>query len=188
MWMVLGDPGAPLLKWGVVLGVSLAAAINDVGTRRIPNWLTMPVLLAALVWAAWTAGWDGIADAVAACMLFALPFVVLFVLGAGGAGDAKLMGAIGAWLGTGHVLVTLACVLLAGGVLGIFYALAKGKGMAVARNLWNMGLGLFLYVIHRRRWSEVSIPSPREMQTMPYGVAIFAGTLAAALGEWLWHG
>ena len=87
------------LPWGVVLLTSLAGAVTDLHARRVPNRLTFPVLLGGLLWATYEGGAAGLADAAGACVLLALPFVLLFVLANGGAGDAKLMGALGAWLG-----------------------------------------------------------------------------------------
>ncbi len=179
--------GASHLQWAVVLIASGLAAIVDASTRRIPNWLTGPVLLSGLTLAAWTDGVAGFGNSAAACVLLAALFTFLWMAGAGGAGDAKLMAAIGAWVGTAHLLLVLICVLISGGVLGIAYAVVKRRGVVVGRNLWNIGLGLLVSVMHRRKWNDVSIPRPKEMQTMPYGVAIFVGTLAAAIGEWLWQ-
>ena len=58
--------------------------------------------------------------------MLALPFVVLFVLASGGAGDAKMMGAIGTWLGVKGGAIALIAVLLAGAFCGMGYALDDG--------------------------------------------------------------
>jgi len=88
-----------VIQWAVVAGVSLAAAVCDFRTRRIPNALTVPAFAAGLLYALWAAGASGFADAVKVSVLLALPFILLFLFSHGGAGDAKLMGAVGAWLG-----------------------------------------------------------------------------------------
>ena len=114
MQMSPSDTAAVLLQWGVVIGASLVAAAFDLQTRRIPNALTMPLLLAGLIRAIWLGRLLGLADAAAACFLLAMPFVLLFVFAGGGAGDAKLMGAIGAWLGLAQGMRVLLCVAAAG--------------------------------------------------------------------------
>ena len=71
------------LQWGVAIGTSLAAAVCDVRTRRVPNLLTGPMLLAGLSWGIWIGGWAGLADSAAGCLLLAIPYVLLFVFAGG---------------------------------------------------------------------------------------------------------
>lgn len=76
-----------------------AAAISDLRTRRIPNLLTVPAFVLGLIYQAAFFGIAGLADA---GLAFVLGFGVLFVLwliGGGGGGDAKLMGALSVWVG-----------------------------------------------------------------------------------------
>ena len=105
-----------IFQWGVVIGASLFAVVSDIRQRRIPNALTFPLLAVGLIWAACFGGLAGLLEALGACALLALPYVLLFIFVGGGAGDAKLMGAIGAWLGLRYGLV----------------ALCEGGGMGVA--------------------------------------------------------
>lgn len=173
-------------SWAPVIAFCAAGAFWDSRKRRIPNRLTGPAFLGGLIWAVCTRGAYGAGESLIAGILLALPFIVLFVLGCGGAGDAKLMAAIGSWLGLSSGLVVLLCVVLAGGVMGILVALARRKGRTVASNLWDMSLGLIISATYRSRWNEVAVPQPRQMQPMPYGVAIFAGTCIAC-GVSLWR-
>lgn len=111
MWLTtLWEQGLQPVPWAVVVAASLVAAMTDIASRRIPNILTGPLLLGGVVWAAWTAGPSGLADSISACVLLALPYVLLFLFAGGGAGDAKLMGAVGAWLGMVNGLIVLSCV------------------------------------------------------------------------------
>ena len=86
---------ATVIQWGIVIGASLIAAITDLHRRRIPNALTVPLLLFGLIKSTCLAGGSGLLESAGACFLLALPFVLLFIFAGGGAGDAKLMGAIG---------------------------------------------------------------------------------------------
>jgi prepilin peptidase CpaA len=96
-----------LLGTFFVLAVSaftLTAALSDLWTRKLPNWLTVPAFALGLV--AHTAA-GGLAGLGFSLLGFAVGFGVLFVLwliGGGGGGDVKLMGALGAWLGVRLVL------------------------------------------------------------------------------------
>lgn len=95
------------VQFGLVIGFTLIAAVCDFRTKRLPNWLTVPCFLAALLFhgvrGGLAAGWGGAGSALLTAMAgFAVGFGILFVLwiiGGGGAGDVKLMGALGAWFG-----------------------------------------------------------------------------------------
>jgi len=177
------------VQWSVVVGVSLVAAFFDARRRRIPNRLTGPLLLSGLIWAVCVAGTAGLADALVGCMLMALPCVLLFVLAGGGAGDAKLMGAAGVWLGAVNGLAALVAVSVCGMALGLAYAAARRQTRSVVAGTVGMGSRMLLAALnpkdHRLWLTDTRETEPK--QTMPYGVAISIGLALAALGALLWH-
>ena len=189
MWaLTLWNEGSPSLQWGVVISVSLLAAVVDVAWRRIPNLLVGPIWVGGLVWAAWVGGPPALGDAFVAGVMLAAPYILLFLFAGGGAGDAKLMGAIGAWLGLVNGTVALCCVSLAGVVLGIAFALAKKRLRTVGANLAGARWRLLLLAFGPDRWSLVRDPLVDSgMLKIPYGLAIFAGVCAAATGVLLWR-
>lgn len=168
MWLTnLSHEGSEIVQWGVVLGASCAAGLIDLRTRRIPNLLTIPVLLGGYAVATTTAGLAGLADAALASVLLSAPYVLLFLFAGGGAGDVKLMAALGAWLGLVNGAITLFFVALAGA------ALASIVLVACARS---------------QRMASLDRPSPRrdlKSVKIPYGVAVWAGVWIAA-GVLLW--
>jgi prepilin peptidase CpaA len=174
-------------QWGVVIGASLLAAMSDLKDKRIPNVLTLPVFVGGLIWAAWFAGLSGLGDSVAACGLLALPYIFLFLFFGGGAGDAKLMGAIGTWLGLKQGLIVLACVAIAGGVLAIAKAVARKRLKFVLTSVFVSFIGFVLPLFAQRKIQLVDDASEIERADnldIPYAVAIFAG--ACAGGAWVW--
>lgn len=194
MWVtVLWSQGCWLLPWGVVIGAAITAAVFDVSARRIPNWLTGPVLLAGLVWAACVGKAPGLADALAAMFLCAAPYVILFAFGGGGAGDAKLMGALGAWLGVLNGAVALTAVAVSGIVSAAIYAAARKQGAPAWQNvrqftstiLWRLA-GLFVGRIGPPGQAR-EMPSHGKMLKMPYSVAILCGVCVAAAGVYVWR-
>jgi Flp pilus assembly protein protease CpaA len=188
--MIGFNPELPLVQWGVVIGASLVAAVTDAGSRRIPNVLTMPVLLGGLVWALVMSGGMGLASSLAAVIILALPYVLLFVFAGGGAGDAKLMGALGAWLGLAQGVIVLGVVAMTGVVFAIGWAISRKKGKEVMSNMSLILMALMTAVVAK---SGIGIalreaPTTSDMDTVPYGVAIFIGVCIAAGGMLLWNG
>jgi prepilin peptidase CpaA len=178
------------VQWGVVLGASLAAALNDLRSRRIPNRLTMPLALLGLAVAFFLGGWSRLGSSAAAWLILALPYILLFFFAGGGAGDAKMMGAIGTWLGLEAGLVVLVAVAIVGGLLGL-------AGLIMDRQqdsrIGNLLASLYVITIAlaggRRGWTllappEPGAPGPAESRrgTIPYGPAIFIG---ACIGAWV---
>ena len=164
-------------------------AVCDVVRHRIPNALTGPVWTAGLAWAAWHSGAAGLADAAAASLLLAAPYLVLFAFASGGAGDAKLMAAVGAWLGLVSGAVALLGVAMAGVAMALAVAMAQKRLRQVLSDValaarWP--LGLLATGVGLRGWRRAAPPLRTPRRRMPYGPAIFAGVSAAAIGVALW--
>ncbi|MHC4441591.1 MAG: prepilin peptidase [Planctomycetota bacterium] len=171
-----------LLPWAIVISASLVATVFDVTSRRVPNLLTGPLLLAGLIWSAACTGMEGLADAMGGSLLLALPYVILFVFAGGGAGDAKLMGALGAWLGLVNGVVVLVAVALSGVIWAVGFAVFNRRLTAVLINLKGfVTVIMFLFYRHVRLGeSQRLLPSREEMLTMPYSVAVLTGVCVAA--------
>ena len=170
------------IQWGVVIGASLVAAVTDIRTRRIPNWLTGSLFVAGLVWSGVIGGFNGFIEALAAGVVLALPFILLFIFAGGGAGDAKLTGAIGAWLSIRQAAISLACICIAGGILGLIVAIHKRRLKAVFSSTLMPVWDLFVAILCRAGIIK-AMKSVRQIEgerlTVPYGVAIFIGICAA---------
>jgi prepilin peptidase CpaA len=175
-----------LVQWGAVLGASLAAALWDLRQRRIPNALTLPLLGSGVVYSAWVGGLSGAAGSLGGCLLAALPFVILFTYAGGGAGDAKLMGAIGAWLGVWQSVWVLLAVVSAGALIGLAQAAWHGHLTDVRVRLAVIVRGWYVWFVSGHRAPQPPIGPAQSLQ-MPYGVSIFSGVFIAALGALLWN-
>ena len=185
----LWNHGLQPLQWFIAIAASLLAASIDIRTHRIPNALTGPLLLGGLIWASAVAGWAGLGDGLCGMLVAGLPFFVMWVLRAGGAGDAKMMMALGAWLGVINGLAVLFAVALAGGVVSLAYAIHRRQ---VAAAFGNIGMVLYATLILATTGRQISnrremIPSIQSPQAFPYGIAIFLGTCLAGIGVWWWR-
>jgi prepilin peptidase CpaA len=116
-----------------ILGTGLLtaiAAVSDFRTRRIPNTLTVPAFALGWIYQGVFHGFDGLLDAAAA---FALAFGTLYVLwliGGGGGGDVKLMGALSVWLGFHLTLLVMiaSAVFVLLGTIGVMLGSIVQRG------------------------------------------------------------
>jgi len=187
-WATLWEHTYWPVPWAVAILVTVIAATTDCKTRRIPNLLTFPAFFAGLIYATLTCGFVGLADAFAGALLAMGPFVLMFLFAGGGAGDAKLMGALGAWLGVLGGAITLIAVMIAGGLLSLVFIVFRHNGKHVWANLlWIFDSLRAVVMGNKQARSSTLLPRVESLHVMPYGLAIFLGTCIATGGAWLWH-
>lgn len=172
----------PKLLLGVdALAVALVAAVVDVRRHRIPNWLTYPGIAMGILLRWFFFGWRGLGSALAGCLLAGGIVFLFYMVRAMGAGDVKLLAAIGSLVGPSDATVVLAATAISGGVLALVYVIFRRRVGATLRNVgsvltfhsWN---GL-------RAHPELNLDNPSALR-MPYGLAIATGTLYAFLTIW----
>ena len=126
-----------------MLGLLVVAAIQDLRTRKIRNWLTLTLAWGGIVHSFIAV--DAITPAQAALGLlagFALPFA-LFAMGALGGGDVKLFAGIGAWLGALAIVKVFAAAAIVGLVIVLAQSLAQRRLATLFRNSTVMVLSLW---------------------------------------------
>jgi len=121
----------------IFVGIILAlACVSDLRTRRIPNVLTLSAAAGALGFHLATGGWSAGGWSVAGLFLGGLLFFPMFLLRGMGAGDVKLLAAIGAWVGPGQVAIIALATSIAGGVIAVIVALAYGYLRKALKNIY----------------------------------------------------
>lgn len=163
----------PILAALVVL--VLSAAATDLRNRRIPNSLTLTGVVAGLVL---NLGLNGMLGARASLLGLALGFVVLlppFLLRGGGAGDVKLMAAVGALAGPLNTFSIFILTALFGGLLALGLLLWKGGlGRALRNTGFIVGQLAQGRAPHEQR-PDLTLAGPGPK--LPYAVPIAMGTL-----------
>src|SRR6516165_767420 len=119
-----------------VTALVLTAAVTDFRRRRIPNWLTLGGVFLGLGLRTAIGGWAGLKLATEGMMLGFGIYFVLYLLRAMGAGDVKLMAAVGAAVGPSNWMAVFTATAMAAGVGAILLMVAKGR---VRQTLWNVG-------------------------------------------------
>ena len=165
----------------VALALSAVAVVTDVRQRRIPNWLTYPGIIGGVILRGMLLGKKGIGTALAGCLLAGGIFLLFYVVRAMGAGDVKLVAAIGSLLGPADAVVMLLATAICGGILATVYALYRRR---FRTTLVNVGTALRFHALAGLQvHPELNIDNPVALR-MPYGLAIAAGTLYTFLAIW----
>lgn len=180
------DIGASAIL-GILICLLLVAAWTDAKAHRIPNWLVLLGIVIGFlangllpsglgfnnVYVPGGLGW------MAALQGFGLGLVVLlpmYFLRAMGAGDVKLMGMVGMFLGPVHIQGAVLFTLVAGGLIALVLALRSGMLRRLVENIKLILLGGMV------KMSAGHLPTvddlPVSVGKLPYGVAIAAGTFS----------
>lgn len=160
-----------LTRQGVLVLPALLASVagvTDWRTRRIPNWLTVPGLVMGIVVNAGLRGWPGAKEALLGAGLglaLLLPFVLIRSLGAG---DWKLVGALGAFLGPGRLLTVLFATVLIAGAMALILVIWKRRFGRTMRNLGRMLAAFFTLQLPE---PELTLDSS-ESAKIPFGIAV----------------
>lgn len=156
----------------IALVIAAVACITDLKCRKIPNWLTFSAMIAGI-------GYHLIADIsrwsfpLLGIGLGLALLLVPFIAGGMGAGDVKLLMALGAFVGPQSLLWLFLYAGVAGGIFSLIYMACRLGfiGMVIRvkmtiESLWN----------REQRMMLQTITAEGKLQ-IPYGVAVFAGTL-----------
>jgi prepilin peptidase CpaA len=167
-------PAVPIQ--GALAALVLAAAAYDVRFRRIPNWLALAGVLAGFTLNGVLAGLAGVKLAAAGFGVAFAGYFLLYLIRAMGAGDVKLMGAVGSLVGSGNWFMIFVLTAILGGVAALALVIVKGR---LRKTLWNVAyligeLARFRAPYLRRE--ELDVKSGSAV-TLPHGVAIAGGTL-----------
>lgn len=156
------------------LTVAGIGGVTDVTTRRIPNKLTYVAMAVAIVGRFALEGWHGLGSAIAGGLVGGAAFLIFFLVHAMGAGDVKLITAVGCFVGPSVIIEILFASAIAGGIFAIFCALWQGRLRTVLGNV--VDLIKFHAAVGAEVHPRLNLSNPQAVR-LPYGVAIAAGVL-----------
>ena len=158
----------------------LVSVYTDMRYRKILNAVTLPFAVAGLILNVVSRGWGGVLFSLGGvAMGLAVFFSSAFLGRILGAGDCKLFAAVGALQGWHMLIWCILYGLVAGGVLAIVVALARGVLRPALTRVWQ---SVYLRAYHN---TPMDIASSGEKMRLPYALAIAAGCFAAM---WQYHG
>ncbi len=155
-----------------ILSLVLIAALVDLVQCRIPNSLVIWGLLVALPLRYHYFGLPGLGLGLGGFAVCLLGFLPLYLAGGLGAGDVKLMAAVGAFLDPQQALLALVFCINAATLIGIGYLIVNGGVGAYLRRYAQM----FKALLRTGHWFYIE-PARGEVaaQRFPFAVAIAAG-------------
>ena len=150
------------------------SALVDLYTRRVPNELTMGVAAGGIAMGALHVTGVGLAGSLAGFALGAVLMLPGHIIGATGAGDVKLLAALGAWLGPAQTGKAFFYTALAGGALAVIVAMRRNRLSATLQNTAEL--------VATGGGNVGAIEQTTNNNRFAYAPAIAVGALAAALG------
>jgi prepilin peptidase CpaA len=155
-------------------GVLLLAAIYDRRSHRIPNLLTYPTMVTGLAYHCLTSGLDGFLFSAGGLALGIGILILPYLMGAMGAGDAKLMGAVGSVLGPRGVFIALLFSGVVGGIYALIFLIINYEYGKEFIGKCGTVLKTFIYT---GQFVSLPVSKKEEGPKLPYGIAIALGTL-----------
>lgn len=162
----------------LLIALLVAAAVIDWRTYRIPNWLTVGGMLAGLLYntisaPSWPGGLLAALAGLGAGLIVLLPLYALRVMGAG---DVKLMAAVGAFLGWPEILFAMVFSLIAGGAAALAFAVHRRALRRMASNV--VDIVRFMVFAAEAGFRHHPMAGRTSIGKLPYGCSIAAGTIA----------
>jgi prepilin peptidase CpaA len=146
------------------------AAIVDLRTRRIPNLLTFPAVALGILLAMSGAAGQSLGSALLGLGVGAGLMLPGYFWGGTGAGDVKLMGAVGSLLGPGLAMRAFLASAIAGGALALAVAVRRGRLRSAICGAAGLAIGT-----PRAECAGADVDARR----FAYGPAIAIGTAVA---------
>lgn len=168
-----------MMEWMMIaaLTVVLATAMwTDIRSSCIPNWLTFSAMGFACVAHAWLGGLQGATFSLAGLGAGLGLFIILYLSGSIGAGDVKLMAAVGAIIGPSGALISGVLAILVGGLYALCAMLYQWGITTTGQKLASAAQGALL--IGGKTWiQELALPF-----RLRYGLAVAGGTILFQFG------
>jgi prepilin peptidase CpaA len=162
----------------ILIAVLLIAAIIDLRTQKIPNLLTYPAMIFALSYHSAINGFEGLIFSASGLLIGTLLLIIPFFMRGMGAGDAKMLGAVGSFLGVKATFGAFIFVALAGGIYSLAIILIRRD---VFKGFFSEKLMVLSSMVMLRQYVPIETGNIGQKPRLKYGVAIAFGTITYLL-------
>ncbi|MHA2852774.1 A24 family peptidase [Paenibacillus lautus] len=164
------------VAFGICAVYLIAAFITDLRSMKIPNALTVSAMLSGPIFHGALDGWEGLLFSLKGLGAGFLILLIMYFIGAVGAGDVKLFGGIGAWTGLWFTLQGIMYSVLFAGAIGLLILLWRRETMKRIRHVVGSIAGVFVM----KSW----LPwrnSQEEHLRFPFMMAVLPGMISTYL-------
>jgi prepilin peptidase CpaA len=165
------------INYSIVTLLALCAA-SDVRSNKIPNIVTVPFAISAVALHSFNNGLDGFLFSTAGMASGIALLVLPYIMGGMGAGDVKLMGAVGGFLGAKATLGAFIFIAIAGGLYSLATILIRQD---VFKGFFSEKLLILSSMVMLRQYVPIQTESSGQRPRLKYGVAIAFGTITYLL-------
>ena len=154
-------------------GILIISAVIDLRTQKIPNLITYPSIVIAFFYHGAFGGGNGLLFSFTGLSVGIGLLLLPYIMGGMGAGDAKLMGAVGGMIGAKGVFYAFLCTAIVGGI----YALVL---ILIRRTYFNGFFKKQMTTLWTFILTQKYIPDPiqggKNRPRLCYGLSIALGT------------
>jgi len=167
--------------WAVSIFAIIAAYI-DGKELRVPNKLTFPMIIAGWMWSSihygmTGEGWYiGLMWSLAGTAVGLATLLPAYTIGGMGAGDVKMMAAIGAWVHCSITLYAFCVATIVGAILAIIMIIAAGEGKKHFNQFFFI-LNEISTIRNPEALAEIATERKTSMRLLPYGIPLAIGTV-----------
>lgn len=167
--------------WMILVPGILYASWVDGRQRRVPNWLNALLLLAGIAMQCLHPQGAGLATALYGALVGLAVLILPWMMHGMGAGDVKLMAAIGAWFGPGMTLWAFVAGAIMGAVIAVTMILIAGKHREACTNMSTIMVKMstpgqwFTDFGSAKSFGNTS-------QLLPYGIPLTMGSITLLIG------
>ncbi|MEN6457325.1 MAG: A24 family peptidase [Thermoguttaceae bacterium] len=165
--------------WPVWLlsGVLVLAAVIDGWQLRVPNWITLPLVVSGWAYGVACFGWEGLLWSLFGTIVGLMLLLPAYAIGGMGAGDVKLLAGVGAWIGSTDTLYAFCVSAIVGGVIAVLMVPWRRQWRHHVAQFWGITQEI-LIIKNPNALSEIAAGRKSSMLLLPYGIPIAIGSIA----------
>ncbi len=171
----------PVIRALLILALLAVSVYTDQKSGKVLNKITFPAMLCGIILACLDNGMKGLADSLSGMAIGLALFIIPFIMGLLGAGDVKLLMAVGALLGPNMTFQSFLFGSLFGGLMSLFVAWKRGVLSGTLKGMGRVLRMMFWKIFMKVDCIEpISVLGSRNKErAFPYSLAIAIGVIIA---------